>query len=141
MTIVAVIADTLSSSSRLPLLLLPPRTVIVGSRSEADARANADAQKTATKHIGGGGGESGFGLGVLFLAFSLLMDGLTGPQQERMKMRFRTSSDHMMLYLNLWSIVLLLAGAQRGGEEGKGRCGLADGQLMRGATRSAQASS
>lgn len=44
---------------------------------------------------------------------SLLMDGLTGAIQERMKLEYQSKSGHMMLYMNLWSVGYLAAGIDR----------------------------
>ncbi|RWS05296.1 solute carrier family 35 member B1-like protein [Dinothrombium tinctorium] len=47
------------------------------------------------------------GAGELLLMVSLLMDGLTGAIQERMKTEHQTKSGHMMFNMNLWSIIFL----------------------------------
>ncbi|RWS31215.1 solute carrier family 35 member B1-like protein [Leptotrombidium deliense] len=47
------------------------------------------------------------GAGEMLLLFSLLMDGFTGAVQERMKSEHQTKSGHMMLNMNLWSILFL----------------------------------
>lgn len=38
---------------------------------------------------------------------SLTLDGLTGVAQDHMRSRFQTSANHMMLNVNLWSILVL----------------------------------
>lgn len=47
------------------------------------------------------------GFGELLLILSLLMDGLTGAIQERMRSEHQTKSGHMMLNMNFWSIIFL----------------------------------
>ncbi|GLH11441.1 hypothetical protein R5R35_002159 [Gryllus longicercus] len=47
------------------------------------------------------------GFGEFLLLLSLTMDGLTAAIQERMKSEFQTKSGHMMLSMNLWSILFL----------------------------------
>ncbi|XP_063242493.1 solute carrier family 35 member B1 [Bacillus rossius redtenbacheri] len=56
---------------------------------------------------GKAGGEESvlFGFGELLLFLSLTMDGLTGAIQERMRAEHQTKSGHMMLNMNLWSIL------------------------------------
>eukprot|EP00118_Oscarella_pearsei_P005139 m.23189 g.23189 ORF g.23189 m.23189 type:complete len:345 (+) comp28445_c0_seq2:31-1065(+) len=49
----------------------------------------------------------GLGWGEVLLIVSLFLDGLTGVFQNNLK-EYRTGSFHMMLYLNIWSIVVLL---------------------------------
>lgn len=51
---------------------------------------------------------SSIGLGELLLILSLLMDGMTGAIQERMKTEHQTRSGHMMFSINLWSTIYLL---------------------------------
>lgn len=51
--------------------------------------------------------ERGFGFGELLLLASLTLDGLTGVAQDHMRSRFQTSSNHMMLNINLWSTLVL----------------------------------
>ncbi|XP_046651901.1 solute carrier family 35 member B1-like [Daphnia pulicaria] len=48
--------------------------------------------------------DSGIGIGEILLILSLIMDGLTGAIQERMKTEYQSKSGHMMLYMNLWSV-------------------------------------
>ncbi|KAK7579910.1 hypothetical protein V9T40_000539 [Parthenolecanium corni] len=50
-----------------------------------------------------------FGYGEMMILFSLLMDGLTGAIQERMRSESRTKSGHLMMNMNKWSIVFLSA--------------------------------
>uniref|UniRef100_A0A3B3T7T9 Solute carrier family 35 member B1 n=1 Tax=Paramormyrops kingsleyae TaxID=1676925 RepID=A0A3B3T7T9_9TELE len=38
---------------------------------------------------------------------SLMLDGLTGVAQDHMRNRFQTGPNHMMLHINLWSILVL----------------------------------
>ncbi|XP_023724167.1 solute carrier family 35 member B1 [Cryptotermes secundus] len=54
-----------------------------------------------------GEGSSVVGFGEFLLALSLMMDGLTGAIQERMRSEYKTKSGHMMLNMNLWSIIYL----------------------------------
>jgi UDP-galactose transporter B1 len=49
------------------------------------------------------------GLGEILLVLSLSMDGLTGAIQERMRAATRPSAQHMMLAMNWWSSVMLVA--------------------------------
>ncbi|GAB6031946.1 hypothetical protein CHUAL_010330 [Chamberlinius hualienensis] len=56
-----------------------------------------------------------FGTGELLLLISLAMDGFTGAVQDRMRAEHQSKSGHMMLSMNLWSvlfsgIVLLVTG-------------------------------
>ncbi|KAG8231877.1 hypothetical protein J437_LFUL011782 [Ladona fulva] len=51
--------------------------------------------------------ENGLGVGELLLLSSLMMDGLLGAIQERMKAEHETRSGHMMLGLNKWSTLYL----------------------------------
>nr|CAD7432264.1 unnamed protein product [Timema monikensis] len=55
----------------------------------------------------GDGGESLVGFGEFLLILSLTMDGLTGAIQERMRSEHQTKSGHMMLNMNLWSILYM----------------------------------
>ncbi|XP_019560644.3 solute carrier family 35 member B1 homolog [Aedes albopictus] len=48
------------------------------------------------------------GMGQLLLAMSLIMDGLTGAVQERMRQHSSPSAQHMMLAMNGWSTLLLI---------------------------------
>ncbi|KAI5705117.1 hypothetical protein M8J76_017250 [Diaphorina citri] len=48
-----------------------------------------------------------FGFGEFLLILSLLMDGLTGAVQERMKSESQTKSGHMMVAMNKWSCLFL----------------------------------
>lgn len=48
-----------------------------------------------------------FGYGEFLIMFSLLMDGLTGAVQERMRHESKTKSGHLMLNMNMWSIIFL----------------------------------
>jgi len=52
---------------------------------------------------------SGFSLGIgeLLLGFSLLLDGVTGAIQEKMRAESATKPYPMMLKMNLWSILVL----------------------------------
>lgn len=54
-----------------------------------------------------GDGNSVVGFGEFLLVLSLTMDGLTGAIQERMRSEFKTKSGHMMLSMNLWSVIYL----------------------------------
>lgn len=49
---------------------------------------------------------------VLFLTqlLSLTLDGLTGVAQDHMRGRYQTGANHMMLNVNLWSILMLGSG-------------------------------
>lgn len=58
------------------------------------------------------------GPGELLLLLSLMMDGLTGAIQERMKAEHKTKSGHMMYQINLWSTVYLLVATLATGELG-----------------------
>lgn len=49
------------------------------------------------------------GLGQLLLIMSLIMDGLTGAVQERMRQHSSPSAQHMMLAMNGWSTLFLMA--------------------------------
>lgn len=57
-----------------------------------------------------------FGYGELLLLLSLTLDGLTGVSQDHMRAHFQTSSNHMMLHINLWSTLFLGAGIVLSGE-------------------------
>uniref|UniRef100_A0A1A8G7X1 Solute carrier family 35 member B1 n=1 Tax=Nothobranchius korthausae TaxID=1143690 RepID=A0A1A8G7X1_9TELE len=48
-----------------------------------------------------------FGFGEILLLVSLTLDGLTGVAQDHMRARFQTSANHMMLNINMWSILIL----------------------------------
>ncbi|KAM3598766.1 uncharacterized protein V6R79_022309 [Siganus canaliculatus] len=48
-----------------------------------------------------------FGFGEILLLLSLTLDGLTGVAQDHMRARFQTGANHMMLNVNLWSILVL----------------------------------
>lgn len=47
------------------------------------------------------------GLGEILLILSLTMDGVTGAVQERMRSESKTKSGHMMINMNLWSMIFL----------------------------------
>ncbi|PSN41949.1 Solute carrier family 35 member B1 [Blattella germanica] len=64
----------------------------------------------------GGQGESSFGFGEFLLLLSLIMDGLTGAIQERMRAEYQTKSGHMMVNMNLWSILFVGIGIAVTGE-------------------------
>lgn len=49
--------------------------------------------------------ESQLSVGELLLLLSLTMDGLTSAVQERMRAEHNSKSGHMMLNMNLWSII------------------------------------
>ncbi|XP_050531800.1 solute carrier family 35 member B1 [Daktulosphaira vitifoliae] len=51
--------------------------------------------------------ESILGLGEILLILSLTMDGVTGAIQERMRSESKTKSTHMMINMNLWSMLFL----------------------------------
>ena len=51
-----------------------------------------------------------FSIPSLFQILSLIMDGLTGAIQERMKTEYQSKSGHMMLHMNLWSVGYLAFG-------------------------------
>ncbi|KAM4622889.1 solute carrier family 35 member B1 [Discoglossus pictus] len=57
-----------------------------------------------------------FGYGELLLLLSLTLDGLTGVSQDHMRANFQTSSNHMMLHINLWSSLFLGAAIIFSGE-------------------------
>lgn len=44
-------------------------------------------------------------VGELLLLLSLTMDGLTSAVQERMRAEYNSKSGHMMLNMNMWSVV------------------------------------
>ncbi|KAF4092850.1 hypothetical protein AMELA_G00026050 [Ameiurus melas] len=48
-----------------------------------------------------------FGFGEMLLLLSLTLDGLTGVAQDHMRGRYQTGANHMMLNVNLWSILML----------------------------------
>lgn len=52
-------------------------------------------------------GDSTLGFGELLLILSLIMDGLTGAIQERMRSEYQSKSGHMMLSMNFWSSIYL----------------------------------
>ncbi|XP_062364309.1 solute carrier family 35 member B1 isoform X2 [Cinclus cinclus] len=56
---------------------------------------------------GTGDTEHVFGYGELLLLLSLTLDGLTGVSQDHMRAHYQTSSNHMMLNVNLWSTLFL----------------------------------
>lgn len=58
----------------------------------------------------------GFGIGELLLLLSLLMDGLTGAVQERIKGESSPSPYSMMLNTNWWSSVIVSIGVVLSGE-------------------------
>ncbi|XP_026761813.1 solute carrier family 35 member B1 homolog [Galleria mellonella] len=58
----------------------------------------------------------GFGLGELLIILSLVMDGLTGAVQERIKSESSPSAYSMMLNTNWWSTVILSVGIVLSGE-------------------------
>ncbi|KAM9597782.1 solute carrier family 35 member B1 isoform 2-T2 [Trichechus inunguis] len=60
--------------------------------------------------------EHTIGYGELLLLLSLTLDGLTGVSQDHMRAHYQTSSNHMMLNVNLWSTLLLGAGILFTGE-------------------------
>ncbi|XP_029167678.1 solute carrier family 35 member B1 isoform X2 [Nylanderia fulva] len=49
--------------------------------------------------------ESYLSVGELLLLLSLTMDGLTSAVQERMRAEHKSKSGHMMLNMNLWSVI------------------------------------
>ncbi|GAB1864353.1 Solute carrier family 35 member B1-like protein [Camponotus japonicus] len=49
--------------------------------------------------------ESYLSVGELLLLLSLTMDGLTSAIQERMRAEYKSKSGHMMLNMNLWSVI------------------------------------
>jgi len=49
--------------------------------------------------------ESQLSVGELLLLLSLTMDGLTSAVQERMRAEHNSKSGHMMLNMNLWSVI------------------------------------
>lgn len=51
--------------------------------------------------------DSGVGFGEILLLLSLIMDGLTGAIQERMRAEYKTKSLHMMSSMNKWSVIFL----------------------------------
>ncbi|XP_050070482.1 solute carrier family 35 member B1 homolog [Anopheles maculipalpis] len=55
-------------------------------------------------------------LGQLLLIMSLLMDGLTGAVQERMRAHSAPSAQHMMLAMNGWSAIIVSVGLLVTGE-------------------------
>ncbi|NXJ98516.1 S35B1 protein, partial [Corythaixoides concolor] len=65
---------------------------------------------------GAGSDDHVFGYGELLLLLSLTLDGLTGVSQDHMRAHYQTSSNHMMLNVNLWSTLFLGAGILFTGE-------------------------
>jgi len=63
-----------------------------------------------------GSSEALLGMGEILLLLSLSMDGFTGAVQERMKSEHQTKSGHMMLNMNLWSVLFLGIGLLVTGE-------------------------
>ncbi|KAL2101244.1 hypothetical protein ACEWY4_003005 [Coilia grayii] len=57
-----------------------------------------------------------FGFGEMLLLMSLTLDGLTGVAQDHMRARYQTGANHMMLNVNLWSILVLGLGVLWTGE-------------------------
>ncbi|XP_053408484.1 solute carrier family 35 member B1-like isoform X1 [Mercenaria mercenaria] len=57
-----------------------------------------------------------FGFGEVLLIVSLTFDGLTGATQDRMRSNHKTGAYHMMLFVNLWSILWLAIGLVLSGE-------------------------
>lgn len=57
-----------------------------------------------------------FGLGEMLLLLSLTLDGMTGVAQDHMRARFQTGAYHMMLNVNLWSVLVLGLGVLWTGE-------------------------
>jgi UDP-galactose transporter B1 len=55
-------------------------------------------------------GEGNTTYGIVLLALSLLMDGITGPTQEYIRDRYRPSSEQFMLYCNMWAVIYILIG-------------------------------
>lgn len=49
--------------------------------------------------------ESQISVGELLLLLSLAMDGLTSAVQERMRAEYKSKSGHMMLNMNVWSVI------------------------------------
>ncbi|XP_012681428.1 solute carrier family 35 member B1 [Clupea harengus] len=60
--------------------------------------------------------EHQFGFGEMLLLLSLTLDGLTGVSQDHMRARYQTGANHMMLNVNLWSILVLGLGVLWTGE-------------------------
>lgn len=56
------------------------------------------------------------GWGEIFLLVSLTLDGVTGATQDRMKSEHKTGPYHMMLNINLWSVLWLAIGLILSGE-------------------------
>jgi drug/metabolite transporter (DMT)-like permease len=54
-------------------------------------------------------GESNTTYGLLLLAVSLFLDGVTGPTQEWIRDKYRPSSEQFILYCNVWAIVYIVA--------------------------------
>ncbi|KAL4228977.1 hypothetical protein ACF0H5_012017 [Mactra antiquata] len=57
-----------------------------------------------------------FGYGEILLLVSLTLDGLTGATQDRMRSEHKTGPYHMMLFVNLWSVLWLALGLVFTGE-------------------------
>lgn len=49
-----------------------------------------------------------FSSGIYLIGFSLLMDGMTGAMQDRMRASVKPTSMHIMLYINAWSAGILI---------------------------------
>ncbi|GAV01230.1 hypothetical protein RvY_11971 [Ramazzottius varieornatus] len=49
------------------------------------------------------------GYGEALLVFSLLMDGVTGATQDRMRSNHKTQANSMMMWMNIFSSIILLA--------------------------------
>jgi UDP-galactose transporter B1 len=59
---------------------------------------------------------SPFGWGEFLLAISLVFDGITGGVQDKLRAEHRTQAHRMMLWMNTWSAIYLLAGLLVTGE-------------------------
>lgn len=57
-----------------------------------------------------------FGFGEVLLIVSLTLDGLTGASQDKMRSAHKTGAYHMMLYVNMWSVLWLAIGLAVSGE-------------------------
>lgn len=57
-----------------------------------------------------------FGFGEVLLIVSLTLDGLTGATQDRMRSEHKTGAYHMMLFVNVWSVLWLAIGLVVSGE-------------------------
>lgn len=51
--------------------------------------------------------EQGIGIGEILLILSLLMDGLTGAIQDRMRAAHSPTAQHMMVAMNAWSTLIV----------------------------------